>query len=175
MKLASITLLAALCAAGAHSAVVNAESYPLVGNDAQQDRDAQRRLILTNELATEKNSLNQSNSELADAIKAQKTPDEVQRIASQAQSHTTNIESLQRELDGLAGKPARVRRSAFVPQKAPEVPTPSPQAPADVPYWDVYKRKQSEPVVAPESDTKTGATLDESHEADDKEAGSGPT
>lgn len=175
MKLAPFALLAAMCASAALSSTAYAESYPVVGNDVQQDRDAQRRTILANELATEQKSLDQANADLAAAIKAQKSPEEVQQIAASVQSHKTNIESLQRELDGQAGKVARPRRPAFVPQSAPQGQAASPQAPADVPYWDVYKRKQNVRATSPEDDQDSGAALEESPEAGDKEASSGAT
>ena len=175
MKLAPLALLTAICASVALPSAAYAESYPVVGNDVQQDRDAQRRAILANELTTEQKSLDQANADLAAAIKAQKSPEEVQQIAASVQSHKTNIESLQRELDGQAGKVARPRRPAFVPQTAPQGQAESPQAPADVPYWDVYKRKQNVRAASPEDDQDSGAALEKSPEAGDKEASSGAT
>ncbi|QKZ07851.1 hypothetical protein [Pseudomonas eucalypticola] len=173
MKLAPFAFLAAMCAACALTTIAHAETYPVVADATQQDRDAQRRSILANELATEKKSLSDANADMAAAIKAQKSPDEVQAIAAQALGHSNNIESLQRELDGLGTKTARPRRSAFVPEAQPEAPAPSAQAPAEVPYWDVYHRKQNVPPVAPD-DLNAGAALN-SPDAGDKEARSGST
>ncbi|HFF5988773.1 TPA: hypothetical protein ACGCG4_004476 [Enterobacter hormaechei] len=175
MKLAPFALLAAMSAVYALPSAAHAENYPVVASDTQQDRDAQRRSILTNELATEKKSLSDVNAEMADAIKAQKSPEDVQAIAAQALGHSNNIESLQRELDGLGGKVARPRRAAFVPEAQPEAPAPSAQAPADVPYWDVYHRKQNVPQATPEEDQDDGAALNDSPDAGDKEARSGST
>ncbi|PAB33119.1 hypothetical protein CC202_09535 [Pseudomonas savastanoi] len=174
MKLKPCALLLALMA-GTVTVSALAETYPVVGAETQQGRDDQRRAILGNELATEKKSLEQINVELADAIKAQKTPDEVRAIAAKALGHSNNIESLQRELDGLAAKPAASRKAPFVPQRAEAAPAPSNPAPADVPYWDVYKRKQSTPPATKDIDQDEGDGLNDSPTAGDKEADSGST
>lgn len=173
MKLTPCALLLALLTGTVTAA--HAETYPVVGSDTQQSRDDQRRTILSNELATERKSLEQVNSELADAIKAQKSPDEVRTIAAKGLGHSNNIESLQRELDGLAGKPVQSRKAPFVPQRAEAAPAPSNAAPADVPYWDVYKRKQNTPPQPQVTDQEGDEGLNDLPAAGDKEAPSGST
>ncbi|WP_164446521.1 hypothetical protein [Pseudomonas viridiflava] len=169
MKLAPLALSFTLLSGVGFCASAMAENYPVVGSETQQARDDQRSQILNEELATEKKSLERVNAELADAIKGQKTPEEVQGIAAKALSHTSNITSIQREIDGLSGKKTSSRRPAYVP-----APVTKPQqqqatqADVDVPYWDVYRRKQSTPPAQAAADDSGSSDQPES----DKEASS---
>lgn len=172
MRFTPSALLLALAAGLALPLHAQADTASVVAPAAQQERDDQRRTILSKELATEKKSLEQSNLELAEAIKAQKTPDEVRAIAASALGHSNNIESLQRELDGLAGnKKQQPRQTPFVPGRIQE---PAQQAPANVPYWDVYRRNQQTPPKV-EGAPKQDPDLNDSPDAGDKEADSEPT
>ena len=86
-----------------------AKNFPSVDRNTQRERDAERRRIIEDELATERQSLEKARQELAQqkSIRLggesnyQRYLDRVQPYQDAVQSHERNVQALQRELDNL--------------------------------------------------------------------------
>lgn len=84
-------------------------NFPSVDRNTQRERDAERRRIIENELATERQSLEKARQELAEQKSKrlgsesnyQRYLDRVQPYEDAVQSHERNVQALQRELDNL--------------------------------------------------------------------------
>lgn len=104
--------------------------FPAVTRAVQQERDGQRREILTAELTAEQASLAAAGTALAAA------PTDAHR--ADLHRHTQNIEALQRELAPLRRGTAPSLRVLARETRAP-IATPAPvQQPAQ--FWDPYRR-----------------------------------
>ncbi len=83
-------------------------SFPKVTEDTQKSRDKDRKHILEQELAGERNKLEQAKKELADqeAVRSddknpQKAVDRVQPYKDRVAQHERNIAAINKELSGL--------------------------------------------------------------------------
>ena len=86
-----------------------ASNFPSVDRNTQRERDAERRRIIENELAAERQSLEKARQELAqqksirlgNESNYQRYLDRVQPYQDAVQAHERNVQALQRELDNL--------------------------------------------------------------------------
>lgn len=84
-------------------------TFPKVSDEAQRNRDSDRKRILTQELATEEQSLEEARKALADqeAIRLgdernyQKVVERLQPFKDKVELHQRNVEALKRELGNL--------------------------------------------------------------------------
>ena len=84
-------------------------NFPSVDRDTQRERDAERRRVIENELAAERQSLEKARQELAqqksirlgNESNYQRYLDRVQPYEDAVQTHERNVQALQRELDNL--------------------------------------------------------------------------
>lgn len=106
------------------------QSYPVVNQATQRERDADRRLILETELQAERGELAKAQAAL-DASPTQERKADVHR-------HVENEKALQRELDGVAGEPREARTPARAIVKAMR--TAATSANKSPRFWDPYHR-----------------------------------
>ena len=125
------TIILRVILAGAYLAGVPAwAAFPAVTRAVQQERDGQRREILTAELTAEQAALAEAGTALA------AEPTDAHR--ADLHRHTQNIEALQRELAPLRRGTAPSLRVLARETRAP-IATPAPvQQPP--PFWDPYRR-----------------------------------
>jgi len=84
-------------------------NFPSIDRNTQRERDAERRRIIENELAAERQSLEKARQELAqqksirlgNESNYQRYLDRVQPYEDAVQTHERNVQALQRELDNL--------------------------------------------------------------------------
>lgn len=120
-------------------------SYPIVDPATQKARDNDRQHILQSELDIER-------QELAKA-QASVTAGPTQERAADLHRHLENIKSLQRELDGVAGRHQAPRQSLRVVVKA-QHPAASPRRMnGTAAYWNPYNRAPDPEVTADLSTT----------------------
>lgn len=108
------------------------DQFPVVDKSEQKARDVDRRAILETELAAELRAVDAGREALA------KAPSEAARV--DGHRHEENVKALRRELERLSdGAPVRVgaRGAASAADAAIKRTAP---APAQAPFWDVYRR-----------------------------------
>jgi hypothetical protein len=94
---------------GGKAAGSDSTTFPKVSDEAQRNRDSDRKRILTQELATEEKSLEEARKALAEqeAIRLgdernyQKVLDRLQPFKDKVELHQRNVEALKRELGNL--------------------------------------------------------------------------
>lgn len=137
MKLALVTCL--LLAAGAASAQ---PSFPRIDPSVQAARDTDRGVILAQERSEETKALEAAEKALASAI-----PGERDKATATVDRHRKNLAALDAEIRRAGGGaapavavaaagPVRLKAASAAPVQAAASP--------DVPYWDVYRRKQTD-------------------------------
>lgn len=116
-------------------------SYPIVDPATQKARDIDRRHILEAELQAERQELAKAQVSLAAGATQEREADVHRRLE--------NIKSLQRELDGVAGKQQAPRESLRVVVKA-QRPAASTQRKTHGPaaFWNPYNRSPDPEVTA---------------------------
>ena len=115
-------------------------SYPIADPAAQKARDNERRHILESELETERQELAKAQASL--------TASPTQERAAEVHRHLENIKSLQRELDGVAGRQQAPRQPLRVVVKA-QRPAASPRnVNGTAAFWNPYNRVPDPEVTA---------------------------
>jgi hypothetical protein len=118
--------------------------FPIVDQATQKIRDATRRHILVTELTTEKALLSGARTALASA-----TPDKRAEAQKDVDLHAGNVQAINDELVAIGGAAKTVRVSAHM-VTAPTAPKHTDAA--QVPFWDVYRRPQTNDMPANEVD-----------------------
>lgn len=135
MKLALVTAL--LLAAGAVSAQ---PSFPRIDPGVQAARDTDRHTILLQERAEEVKALEAAEKALASAA-----PGERDKAKATADRHRKNLTALDAEIRSVSGAaPAAVKAAGPVRLKAASAAPVQAAASPEVPFWDVYRRKQAD-------------------------------
>lgn len=135
MKLALVTCL--LLAGGAASAQ---PTFPRIDPSTQAARDTDRGAILMQERSEETNSLQAAEKALAAASHG-----EQEKLALTVERHRKNLTALDAEIQRLGGAappvtvagPVRLRAASAAPAAAINDDA--------VPFWDVYRRKETRP------------------------------
>jgi hypothetical protein len=116
-------------------------SFPIVDVVTQKARDADRLHILATELQAERQELAKAQTALTSGPTPERTADVHRRLE--------NIKSLQRELDGVAGRPQAQRESLRVVVKAQRPAVSSSKSVTGVAaFWNPYNRAPDPEVSA---------------------------